>query len=58
VRFTAAPGTVLVAGYEEIGLRWLPLLSPVVERLFLEKKFRAVWQLGWRRLRKREAAAD
>jgi hypothetical protein len=57
VRFTAEAGGVRVAGYEEIGLRWLPLLSPVVERLFLEKKLHATWQLGWRRLRKREASS-
>lgn len=57
VRFTAEAGGVRVDGYETISLRWLPLLSPVVERLFLEKRFRAIWQLGWRRLRKREPAA-
>jgi len=56
VRFTAETGAVRVEGFEEIGLRWLPLLSPVVERLFLEKRFRGIWALGWRRLRKREAA--
>jgi hypothetical protein len=56
VRFTAEPGGVRVEGFEAIGPRWLPLLSPLVERLFLEKRFRAIWALGWRRLRKREAA--
>jgi hypothetical protein len=51
VRFTSSPGSVLVEGYEEIAVRWLFFLSPVVERLFLEARFRAIWQLGWRRLR-------
>lgn len=54
VRFTPSPGSVLVEGYEEIAVRWLFFLSPWVERLFLESRFRAIWQLGWRRLRKRE----
>lgn len=54
VRFTSSPGSVLVEGYEEIAVRWLFFLSPFVERLFLESRFRAIWQLGWRRLRKRE----
>ena len=57
VRFTASPGSVLVEGYEDIAVRWLFFLSPAVERLFLESRFRAIWQLGWRRLRKRERAA-
>jgi hypothetical protein len=55
VRFAAEPGGVRVEGFEEIGLRWLPGLSPIVERLLLERRFRAVWALGWRRLRNREA---
>lgn len=54
VRFVSSPGSVLVEGHEEIALRWLFFLSPIVERLFLESRFRAIWQLGWRRLRKRE----
>lgn len=57
VRFTSSPGAVLVEGHEEIAVRWLFFLSPLVERLFLESRFRAIWQLGWRRLRKREHSA-
>lgn len=56
VRFTSSPGSVLVEGYEEIAVRWLFFLSPVVERLLLESRFHAIWQLDWRRLRKREQA--
>lgn len=58
VRLTSSPGSVLVEGHEEIGIRWLFFLSPVLERLLLESRFRAIWQLGWRRLRKRERPAN
>lgn len=51
VRFDARPGGVEVTGYEEIGARWLPGLSRLLERLFMEREFRRIWALGWRRLR-------
>jgi hypothetical protein len=57
IRFTSSPGSVLLEGYEDIAVRWLFFLSPLVERLLLESRFRAIWQLGWRRLRKREPPA-
>ena len=56
VRFTASPTGVVVEGYEEISLRYLFFLSPFIERLFLERSFRSIWEIGWHRLRKREAA--
>ena len=56
VRFTESAAGVIVEGYEEIAVRWLFFLSPLVERLFLESRFRAIWEIGWERLRKREAA--
>jgi len=55
VRFEGDEHHVVVEGFEEIAVRWLFFLSPVVERLFLERGFHAVWEIGWRRLRKREA---
>lgn len=51
VRFEARPGGVQVKGYEEIGARWLPGLSRLLEGLFMEREFRRIWALGWRRLR-------
>ena len=57
VRFTASPTGVVVEGYEEISVRYLFFLSPLIERLFLERSFRSIWEIGWRRLRKREAAS-
>jgi len=57
VRFTESPTGVVVEGYEEISLRYLFFLSPFIERLFLERSFRSIWEIGWRRLRKREAAS-
>lgn len=56
VRFTESPAGVTVEGYEEIAVRWLFFLSPVVERLFLESRFRAIWEIGWQRLRRSETA--
>ena len=58
VRFDETPDGVLVEGFERISVRWLFFLSPLVEKLFLEKSFRAIWGIGWHRLRKRESAAD
>jgi hypothetical protein len=57
VRLTSSGGTTQVEGYEEISVRWLFQLSPLLERLFLESRFRSIWQLGWKRLRKRERPA-
>jgi hypothetical protein len=54
VRFTSSGNLVLIDGYEEIGIRYLYSFSRVIERLFLESRFHAIWQLGWRRLRTRE----
>lgn len=52
VRFIEVDDGVRVEGFEEIAVRPLFFLSPVVERLFLERAFRAVWEIGWHRLRK------
>ena len=56
VHFSETASGVVVKGFEEISVRWLFFLSPIVERLFLERPFVAVWEIGWHRLRKREAA--
>lgn len=55
VRLTPEPGGVLVTGFERIRPAGLSLLAPVAERLMLDKRFRAIWAAGFRRLR-REAA--
>ena len=57
VRFTESPTGVVVEGYEEISVRCLFFLSPLIERLFLEQSFHSIWEIGWHRLRKREAAS-
>lgn len=56
VRFTARGQTTIVEGYERISLRWLPVLSPWVERYFLRRPFEAIWAQGWRRLRRQAHA--
>ncbi len=57
VRFEPTADGVLVEGFERISVRWLAFLSPLVEALFLETRFRAIWDLGWRRLRRAERVA-
>jgi hypothetical protein len=56
VRFEETGDGVLVSGFEEISVRWLFFLSPLVEKAVLESRFRAIWAIGWHRLRKREPA--
>ncbi len=56
VRFHETADGVMVEGYEQISVRCLFFLSPIFERLFLERSFRAIWGIGWHRLHKREAA--
>jgi len=58
VRLVEDADGVLVEGFEEIAIRWLFVLSPLFERPFLERGFRAIWEIGWHRLRKRAAARD
>lgn len=58
VRFTERPEGVIVEGYEEIAVRWLFFLSPLIERLFLESRFRSIWEIGWHRLRKRASERE
>jgi len=55
VRFTPTARGVAVQGYEDITLRPLRWIAPIVERLFLEPRFRKVWESGWRRLRRQAA---
>jgi hypothetical protein len=56
VRFQEIAGRVVVRGFEEIAVRWLFFLSPLVEKIVLERRFHAIWDIGWYRLRKREPA--
>jgi hypothetical protein len=56
VRFAETANGVVVEGYEEIAVRWLFFFSGIVESLLLQRTFRAIWEIGWHRLRKREAA--
>ena len=52
VRFTETEDGVTVEGFERISVRWLFFLSPLYERRSLERGFRALWTVGWRRLSK------
>lgn len=52
VRVTPSAGGVTLEGHEQISMRWLPLISRAIETLFLERTFRAIWALGWKRLRR------
>ncbi len=52
VRLVQQLDGVLVEGYESISPRWLPLLGPLLERMFMRREFERIWALGWRRLRR------
>jgi hypothetical protein len=58
IRLTEVPGGTRVEGFEDITARWLPGLSLLLERLFMEREFRRIWALGWRRLRKQAEHAE
>lgn len=58
IQLTPTHTGVRVQGFERIAVRPLWLLSPLVERLFLEKSFQRIWDIGWHRLRQQSAAQD
>lgn len=41
---------VHVGGYEKISLNRLSLISPLIERLYLKRRFNLIWVSGWRKL--------
>jgi polyketide cyclase/dehydrase/lipid transport protein len=51
VLLTDQAGGVRIDGYEAISIHWLPGISWLFERLLMEREFRRIWALGWRRLR-------
>ena len=55
IRFAENEEMVVVEGHEAIAMRWLFRASPLLERWFLDRPFRRLWESGWRRLRKLEA---
>lgn len=57
VTFEKSNDQVTIEGYETISIRWLFFLSPIVEKLFLERLFQSIWELGWWRLRKAESTS-
>lgn len=57
VRFTPTHHGTRVQGYERIAMPALLGFGRVIEKAFLEARFEAVWDYGWRRLR-RQASAD
>ncbi len=52
VSFEPTDDGVIVFGYERLEAKWLPLLAPMLERLYLERRFRKLWAHGLRRLRR------
>lgn len=57
VRLEPVEGGVVIDGFEDITPKGLSLLAPLVERWFLERRFRALWAAGFRRLRKQARGA-
>jgi hypothetical protein len=58
VEFMPMSGGVSIRGHERVSPRGLFWLAPIAERLFLEARFREVWESGWRRLRRQAAGVD
>ena len=54
VRFNQSNGKVTVEGYEEISILCLFMFSPIVEKLFIQRRFEKVWRYGWRKLHQQE----
>jgi hypothetical protein len=52
IRFTESNDGLRVVGFEEVSVRYLGFLSPLVEKLLLERTFNGIWNSGWRRLRR------
>jgi haloalkane dehalogenase len=52
VRVEPTGGGVVVEGYERIAVRWLGPFSRIAEALVLRRGFEAIWNHGWRRLRR------
>ncbi len=56
VTFEPTSDGVVIRGYEQVSPRALFWLAPLAERLFLEARFRKVWESGWRCLRRQAEA--
>ena len=58
VTFEPTSAGVAIRGFERISARPLGRLARLVEPMLLEKRFRNVWESGWRRLRRDAAGAQ
>lgn len=58
VTFAPTARGVAIRGFERISARPLGPLAPLLEPLLLEKRFRKVWETGWRRLRREAVLAS
>lgn len=58
VEFLPTSGGVLIRGHERVSAHRLFWFAPLAERLFLEARFREVWESGWRRLRRQAEGGD
>ena len=52
IAFREVEGGTEVTGFEVVRTPWLWPIAPWVERTLLAPRFRKIWDLGWRRLRK------
>jgi len=52
VNLEPSPDGTLVTGFEAITIPCMLGLGPIIERRFLESPFQAIWDSGWRRLRR------
>ena len=54
VNFSTQNGKTVIEGFEFIVPYGFWLLAPLFEKFFLEREFKRIWALGWKRIRKNE----
>ena len=52
VNFLTENGKTIIEGYEYINPHGLWLFSSLFEKIFMQKEFARIWNIGWKRIRK------
>lgn len=54
VNFSAENNKTVIEGYEFITPHGFWLFSALFEKFFMEREFKRIWEIGWKRIRKNE----
>jgi len=54
VNFSTIEGKTLIEGFEYIVPHGFWIFSSFFEKYFMEKEFKRIWDIGWKRIRKNE----